>query len=161
MKTKFTFLAIIIAFVVVSCSNSNNVSYNQTVVDLFRKCSNEMGSVNELLSSNADANAKILAVDKLEKLADSCSTVMDGLKPSEVSQAFHSASSDVYKYIKSDFVPATKEVLTVDTTGGKAELYNAAVEKMNSTIDGFNNLFISATSAQQDFVATEGVKLSL
>lgn len=154
---KMTILAVVAALAFAACSAEGN--YNDTVVNLYEKYSSEMERVIDETNSDADASAKLAAIERLSALTDSCTTVMSGLKPNEDAKDFHQAVTGLYDVIRSEFIPVYRSLLALEDTEENIEEYNRLVDEANAVAEKLDAQEDKAISAQHEFAQKMNMQL--
>lgn len=158
MKTiNMTIMAVVTAIAFTACSSDGN--YNDTVVNLYEQYSTEMERVIGETNSDADASVKLSAIERFDKLTDSCSTVMNGLKPNEDAKDFHHAVTELYSVIKSDFIPVYKRLLAIENPDDNVDEYNQLVDEANAVADKVSTQEDKAIRAQNEFAQKVNMQL--
>ncbi|KZE78252.1 hypothetical protein [Myroides marinus] len=156
---KKMFLGVVLALTMFSCGG--NVDVNGKIVNTYEKFSVEAEKLmNEIDKGSVEDKMKVL--DRLEVLADSCSTVTKDLKESKEATGFKNAVIDVYSSMKADVIPTFKELVQIDETDesdANIDKYNKIIDKVNAAnqkIDGLEN---KAIQEQRDFANAVNMKL--
>lgn len=152
-------LGALLAVTMFSCGG--NIDVNGKIVDTYEKFSVEAEKLmNQIDKGTVEDKLKVL--DRLEVLADSCSTVTKDLKESKEAVGFKTAVIDVYASMKADVIPTFKELVQIDETDesdANIDKYNAIIDKVNAAnqkIDGLEN---KAIKEQQEFAKAVNMKL--
>ena len=155
---KKTLLALAAAvFLFTSCKEMNATSYNETVVNLYNRYTTGVASdIQHIENTGMDKTKTLEAVTHLEKLTDSCITVMNGLKPTEEAKEFHQAEMNVYNLMKGEFIPLMKKMADAK---GNTDAYNNLVDSYNAMTQKLDKAESDAQTAQQAFAAKLGMKV--
>lgn len=159
-KIKITFLALVatLAIAFTACGGSN-INYNETVVNLYNRYTVQMGKVIEETSSDADAATKKAAISSLENLTDSCTTVMNNLKPNDDAKGFHEAVTKLYGTIKSDFIPVYNRLLSIENPEENVDEYNKLIDEVNAVSEKVSKVEDEAIKAQAEFAKKVNMKV--
>lgn len=138
---------------------SSTVNYNDTVVNLYAKYTTELQSLASNVENATDAAAKKAAIDRLSFITDSCTKVMNDLKPSDDAQKFHTSVTDLYATVKADFIPAYTKLLAIDKPEENVDAYNVVIEDVNKASQKITDLESKAMTAQREFAAKTNTRL--
>lgn len=152
LTTFFSATAMIASSLLFSCGQGN-INYNDDVVNLFEKYTNDFTSYTSVIDiEGGEIEKKQAALKSLEQLTDSCTTVMNSMKPTEEGKVFHQSVVDVYAGVKSQLIPAYNNLLRVETEEPKnEEAYNKAINDYNTAFDKIEALESKAVTEQSRF----------
>ncbi len=143
-------LSVATAILLASCGGSN-INYNDQVVALHAYYTGEMDKAVTHANSTADAAAKIKSFETFELLTDSCTKVLNELKPTEEAQDFHNAVIALYSSVKADYIPVYKKLLVIENPDANLHAYNKLVDETNAASSKINQLENAAIAAQRVF----------
>lgn len=155
MKT--TLFILVVAVSLVACSSK--VNYNDTVVGLYGRYNTEMKKIFTETNPEAAIDVKKAAIQRLETLTDSCTKVMEGLKPGADAKEFHQVLSDLYSTVKRDFLPPYKKLLAIANPDKNTDEYNKLIEEVNVASEKIGELEDKAITAQAEFARKANMKL--
>jgi len=135
-------IALLLSFAVLISACKNQVNYNDTVVDLYGKYTTQLATQFEKIADEKTTKEAALAiVAELDKKTDSCTKVMNDLKPSEEAKDFHNKVTGLFGSVKTEYLPLAKQL---------AEL------KGDSNIDAYNKLIEDISKAEKKVTTLEG-----
>lgn len=150
MKRIILSLSLATLVLLTACGGSN-ISYNDQVVNMHTRYTSEMEKVINEANSKADAASKLKAFEGFEKLTDSCTNVLNGLKPTEEAKGFHESVVALYASVKADYIPVYKKLLAIENPDANVDAYNKLIDETNAASTKIDQLENAAMAAQREF----------
>ncbi len=159
LSTLFAAIALIASGLLFSCGQGN-INYNDDVVNLFEKFTDEFNAYTTVIDNEElDTEQRKAALDGLEKVTDSCTAEMNKMKPTEEGKEFHQSVIDVYSGVKSELIPAYNNLLQIENPEANVAAYNKAIEVYNTAFEKIDKLENQAMIEQSKFASKVNMKI--
>jgi hypothetical protein len=143
-----------------SCKQVSSQQYNDTVVNMYSSYTTKLSSgLTVLGSTTADAAKKQAAAEQIDRLTDSCTKVMNELKPVEEAKDFHTKMLQVYQAVKTDLVPLGRRIAAIPKPEDNVDAYNKLAEELDATSEKLDALETETQNAQAAFAAKVNMRV--